>query len=64
MKTTELCPLLRTYEITEQIYLYTEILNFEVGKRNDESNWASPERNEIGPMIAKPNSDAEFMRRI
>lgn len=48
-------PILWTEKMAESIEFYTEILGFKVNEYNEEWNWASLSKDEVGLMLAKPN---------
>lgn len=53
-------PMLWTENMKESIDFYTETLGFTLDEYNDEWNWASLSRDEVGIMLALPNEHEKF----
>ena len=53
-------PLIRTNSLPDTIKFYTEILDFSVGEKNDEWQWARLFKDQVEIMIAGPNDHDLF----
>ena len=53
-------PILWTRNLQESIVLYTVILGFSVGERNDDWQWASLFKDKVEIMLSAPNSHSLY----
>lgn len=60
MSLTFVRPLLRTHRLDETILFYTEILGFTLADKNEEWQWASLYKDEIGLMLGGENAHFPF----
>lgn len=60
MKLTYVRPLLRTRHMDATIQFYTEVLGFILAEKNEEWEWASLYRDEVGLMLGGENAHFPF----
>lgn len=53
-------PILWTRNLQESIDFYTEILDFSIGERNDDWQWASLFKDKVEIMLSAPNSHSLY----
>ncbi|AMQ57731.1 VOC family protein [Algoriphagus sanaruensis] len=64
MKLTQLRPILWTENLEETLRFYTEILEFTLGEKNLEWQWASLFKDDVHLMLATPNSHTPFEKSV
>lgn len=64
MKLNALRPMIWTDQFEETIQFYTQILEFNIGGRNDTWGWASLYKDAVTIMIAKPNAHTPFDKPV
>lgn len=64
MKLIELTPMIWTEQIHETIDFYTKLLGFTCHEYNEEWGWATLGKDDVGIMVAKPNSHTSFEKPV
>lgn len=62
MKLTDLRPMIWTEQLSETVSFYTTILGFVCNEMNEEWQWASLSKDDVGVMVAKPNAHTSFTK--